>query len=394
MFLKHSAFKDFKFAFLKKWNKLPQVPDQVSKQLSTPDPLPTEPPGAPEEFKISNFGLFGFSTALTMAIVAGLNWAVDPLWFGRGNQVTRHNFDFPDERILKTNLFLNTKEQAQYDCLILGSSRTNALRPSAFGDEQCFNYSFKSGHIEEFSDYAEFVKRQGITPRKVYVGVDEFNFLEVFDYQSRPIEEVATDSAFSAYFVNGALLFSLKTLLEMSPNDATYYDRNFEMQVVDNPRVYEPNLDEPVPASFVTCDLSKVQLYKELREQFPDAEVIAYVPPRAAWKVVSETYEAGFLDCVLEGFHEVAQYYDAFYDFSIPSAITADPQYTYDGSHYYPEITDEIAGFLQGEELDFGVQVSDMNFEEYDQAYRQAIYTFLEQVAPERAVAADLLATE
>jgi hypothetical protein len=233
--------------------------------------------------------------------------------------------------------------------------------------------------LRSLSDYAEFVKRQGLDPKTIYVGVDEFNFLEEFDYQSRRIEEVATSSLFNAYFVNGALLFSTKTLLGMSPNEATYYDENFEMQRIENPRAYIPNLDDPVPDNFVTCNLSKVQLYQELRAQFPEAKVIAYVPPRSAWKVVSETYEPGFLDCVLEGFHAVAQSYDAFYDFTIPSAITTDPQYTYDGSHYYPEITDEIATFLQGQPLDFGIEVSELSMEGYSAIYKRSVQDFITQ---------------
>ncbi|MEM9766603.1 MAG: hypothetical protein AAF892_01810 [Cyanobacteria bacterium P01_D01_bin.71] len=373
MFPRYSALKEARLIFTKGFRK-------ISKNQAVPSNKADFQSDLPEgQFTLQNFGVFGFSALLTMSVVGGLNWVVDPLWFGRGNKITPQNFDFPDERIVKTNLFLNTKDAEQYDCLILGSSRTNALRPSAFENENCFNYSFKSGHIEEFSDYAEFVKRQGINPKTVYVGVDEFNFLEEFDYQSKRIEEIATESAFSAYFVNGALVFSIKTVLGMSPNDATYYDENFEMQVIDNPRIYNPSLDEPVPDSFVACDLSKVQLYKELREQFPDATVVAYVPPRSAWKVVSETYEPGFLDCVLEGFYEIAQSYDAFYDFSIPSEMTADPQYTYDGSHYYPEITDQIAGFLQGNPLRFGIEVSDISFDEYLRRYKLSIDTFLKQ---------------
>ncbi len=378
MFLRSSAFREARLILSKGFRKFSKDSERTNGGVEPQPDSPTEP------FTLQNFGLLGLSTLLMMAAVGGINWAVDPLWFGRGNKLTQQNFDFPDERVLKTNLFLNTKDQEKYDCLILGSSRTNALRSSAFKDENCFNYSFKSGHIEEFSDYAEFVKRQGINPKTVYVGVDEFNFLEEFPYTNKQIEEIATKSAFSAYFTNGALVFAVRTLLGESPNDATYYDENFEMQVIDNPRIYRPSLDQPVPASFVSCDLSKVQLYQELREQFPDAKVVAYVPPRSAWKIFSETYEPGFLNCVLEGFYQIAQSYDAFYDFSIPSAMTADPQYTYDGSHYYPEITDEIAGFLQGAPLEFGIEVTEMSFEEYSTTFREALYGFLEQEASER----------
>ncbi|MEM9265234.1 MAG: hypothetical protein AAGA46_06885 [Cyanobacteria bacterium P01_F01_bin.13] len=323
-----------------------------------------------------NFLLYGGTTAFILLVVGAINWAIDPLWYGQGNRITGRNYDFPDERTLKTNLFLNTKDK-DYNCLILGSSRSNALRVSAFEGENCFNYSFKSGHIEEFSDYADFVKKQGIQPQKVYVGVDEFNFLEEFNYQRRDVSQLATGSPFEAYLSSGILLFSIKTLLDSAPDLSTYYDNAFEMQVLASTKAYEPSLNESVPGQFVTCDLSKIELYKELREQFPNAEVIAYVPPRSAWKVVSETYKPQFLDCVLQGFHEVAQHYDGFYDFSIPSAITKNPEHTYDGSHFFPGITDEIAAILQGSSPSFGIEVSDMSFEDYTSAYKEAVYEFL-----------------
>jgi hypothetical protein len=144
MFLRYSNLQAAKLNFAKNFQKLFQ-----SSQNSSSDPgsASDEPESG---FTLQNLGFLGCSALFLMSIVGGINWAVDPLWFGRGNKITYQNFDFPDERILKTNLFLNTKEQAEYDCLIFGSSRTNALRPSAFENENCFNYSFKSGHIEEF----------------------------------------------------------------------------------------------------------------------------------------------------------------------------------------------------------------------------------------------------
>jgi hypothetical protein len=153
--------------------------------------------------------------------------------------------------------------------------------------------------------------------------------------------------------------------------------------MLDSAKVYQPDINEETYSHFTTCDLSKVDLYKQVREQFPEAQVIAYVPPRSAWLVFTNAYRPGFLECVLRGFHGVAQHYDAFYDFSIPSDVTTNPQNTYDGSHFLPEVSDEIATFLQGQPLKFGIDVSELSFEEYYNQYEAAVVRFLETEEPE-----------
>ena len=90
-----------------------------------------------EKFQFS-FTLYGLVTSVLLGSVAAINWAIDPLWYGNGNILNGKNFTF-NERITKTNLFLRTNEKVNYDCIILGSSRVTALRPSNFVNQQCFN---------------------------------------------------------------------------------------------------------------------------------------------------------------------------------------------------------------------------------------------------------------
>ncbi len=323
-----------------------------------------------------SFKLYVLITTLLLGTVAGINWLVDPLWYRSGNILTGKNFAF-NERITKSNVFLRTKEQINYDCIILGSSRVIAMRASNFQDNKCFNYSFKGGEIEDFVDYAQFLKEAGLNPQKVYIGVDGLNFVAKERKKRQPfdIDTVATQSHLQAYLSVDVLTFSLMTLLGISPDPGNYYDRNFEPVDFATPPQYRPNFYKPLPPQ--QCDLSIVQPFANLRKIFPNAEFIGYVPPRSAWSIVNDTYGRDLMDCYLQAFHQLSQVYDAMYDFSVPSEITKNPQHTFDGSHYSVKVNNKIAAILQDKEQNFGLRVDKYEFERYRDLYLAQIRKFL-----------------
>ncbi len=308
-----------------------------------------------------------------------MNWLIDPLWYSHGNQLTNKNFAF-NERISKTNLFLRTKDSG-YDCLILGSSRAIALRASAFKNQRCFNYAIKGGNIRDFIAYAKFLKEQGLIPKTVYVGVDEFNLVagQEIEKAGEDAEHIATPSVYHAFFSADVFLFSLMTLAGVSPDKAQYYDRNFEVADFEHPPQYTPQFTQKLSPQ--QCNLSKVGLFNQLRNIFPDAKYVGYVPPRSAWSVVNETYSRNLTDCTLQGFYQISQSYDVFYDFSIPSAVTQEPRNTFDGSHFFTPTNDRIAAILQAENQAsaFGIQVNAYKFETYKKRYKDQIQAFLKQ---------------
>lgn len=71
---------------------------------------------------LNNYFKLSFITLFSVWI---FNYIIDPLWYDEGNRITGKNFAF-NERVSKTNLFLQDKEQ--YDCLILGNSRVTLLK--------------------------------------------------------------------------------------------------------------------------------------------------------------------------------------------------------------------------------------------------------------------------
>ncbi|HEY9767786.1 MAG TPA: hypothetical protein V6C71_04660 [Coleofasciculaceae cyanobacterium] len=324
-----------------------------------------------------NFGLYGLVTSLLLGSVAVINWSIDPLWYNHGNILTGKNFAF-NERISKTNLFLRTKEQANYDCVILGSSRVTALRVSKLTQNKCFNYALKGGEIPDFVSYANFLKEEGIKPKVVYIGVDGLNFVEKDrkEKQPVPIDSLQTKSPLEAYLSADVLLFSTMTLLGISPDPGNYYDRNLEPVDFANPPTYTPEFYKP--ASLQKCDLSSVKTFVSLKELFPSAKFIAYVPPISAWSMINDTYNRGLMDCHLSAFYELSQNFDAMYDFSIPSEVTKNPELTFDGSHYSVKTNNRIAEILQGKsERDFGIRIDNYSFNDYRTIYRQKLREFL-----------------
>ena len=190
---------------------------------------------------------------------------------------------------------------------------------------------------------------------------------------------MATKSIYHAYFSADVFWASILTLFESSPDKSTYYNSKFEMEAFENAPIYQPTFDKPKPKQFKACNLSKVKLYQQLKDIFPNSEIIGYVPPRAASDIVTDTYIPQFTDCYLQAFHQVSDIYDAMYDFSPPSTITKNSQNTYDGSHFFPPVHDKIAEVLQGKSSNFGIRVDDYSFDEYRDLYKKEIQKFLEE---------------
>lgn len=326
-----------------------------------------------------SFRLYGLVTFLLLGSVTAINWVIDPLWYSHGNILTGKNFAF-NERITKTNLFLRTKDKSNYDCIILGSSRVIALRVSNFPNSQCFNYALKGAEIPDFVNYANFLRAQGLKPKVVYIGVDGLNFVAQERTEQEPFngEILSTKSPLEAYLSADVLLFSAMTLLGLSPDPGNYYDQDFEPVDFANPPDYNPEFYKPAPPQ--QCDLSAVETFANLRNVFPEAKFVGYVPPRSAWSMINDTYGRGLMDCYLKGFHQLAQSYDAMYDFSAPSTITKNPDHTFDGSHYSVTVNNKIAKIIQGEsDSNFGIKVDQYQFEEYRNLYRQKLRSFLSE---------------
>lgn len=315
----------------------------------------------------------------------GINSAIDPLWYFHGNQLTNKNLVF-NEREAKLNQL--RRDPTSYDCLILGSSRTTWLRASSLAPYKCFNLSFSSGQIEEFIVFAKYALNEGLRPKLVIVGVDGFNFLITGrDTPSIPefVKKMESPPTFlKSYLTLDSLLMSWRTLREdfRSPS---YYDRHFQKTVRTDIPPFRPenglNAEGLARADAeerrkIKYQSNNAPLYGKLATLFPDAHVIAYVPPISAWHV-ADMAKNDVLQGYLDAIYDTSAYFSVFVDFSIPSAITSRTDNTYDGSHYLPIVNSTIAEILLSEPPpSWGINLKQLDRRTYIQYYTAALSEF------------------
>ncbi|WDP88918.1 MAG: hypothetical protein HUN04_03895 [Desulfobacter sp.] len=322
--------------------------------------------------KRSFFYAWAFSLFFCLSSIFLLNWAVDPLWYCGGNKIGDHNYGF-DERIAKTNLLLTKLDKV--DAIIFGSSVTTVLNPNLIKGYNCFNLSFSAGQIEEFLAFAKYLKKRGLNPKKIFVEVN-FSFAKP-NKTSIPefiLKDQNPPGLVSSYLSFDALMFSIKTLMGLSPL-STVYDSNFVGYVPSEPYTYNP------PADYIykgakQLDPKRVKLLKEMRELFPEAASLAYVHPISIWHV-GRYYMAGILDDYLNLVASLNTIFDEVYDFSVPSDFTYDTDNTWDGAHYYPRIYDKVAERFNAERKDFGIDVSIAGYRE---KYYESLKLYLEKI--------------
>lgn len=316
-----------------------------------------------------------FKVLITILLVIGLvNFMVDPLWYWQGNQLTGRNLPW-NERITKTNLLLKNKKD--YDCLLLGTSRATLFKTSFLKQNECFNYSLSGGKLEEIVNYGQYAQRKGAKPTKLYIEIDPNSFNR--RSQPKAFPEV-TDPlpAYQAYFFSlNTFWLSVRSLTGLH-SYRRMYDRKFQGRLADDVPEYEPEFAVE-NEDHQGCDFERIQLYQQLKQLYPQATFVGFVPPLSAWYVYNNQYANGLLNCQLAGIHQLTNLFEAVYDFSIPSVLTTQTANTYDGNHYYPKVYQHVADVLEGRRSDFGIKVNDYALENYWQLYITQIKAFLEQ---------------
>jgi hypothetical protein len=336
----------------------------------------------------------GLTWILICSTAFAVNLFVDPLWFWKGNQVSGVNLRF-NEREAKLNHVL--AHPTRYDCLIFGSSRATIFQPDSLPGYRCFNLAFSSGQVSEFIAIGRYISGMGIAPRLVVVGIDGFGF---YDEGRDPVEIPAFVLAntrppgiLTRYFSADTLWFSLLTISDAARHYRVY-DSEFRAVIRANAPPFRPNVTLQAEGLQRANDAARQRrrfnpahaaLYGEFRKVFPQARFLAYVPPISAWHI-ERFSRHGVLDGYVAALHACAQYFEAFWDFSVPSARTWDVANTYDGSHYSVAVNREIARVLTGGPGDgFGVRVSGLDLAAHRSAYVSGLERF-------RQIEAQLLA--
>lgn len=319
----------------------------------------------------------GYLAALAATIVVcaiavfAVNFAVDPMWYFGGNKIGSVNYAF-NERLSKANLFLAEKEK--YDCVIFGDSRVTLLPQDEIDGHRCFNFAFSAGKAEEAVAYARYLANRGFKPDLVIIGVPAAAFRERIggtDIPSFVREGTEPKPAWLAYLSFDALSMSNQTLFGESPLDRVY-TRAFECRVAPGAPKYDPAVPVRDLMAGRFTGTFRVKFYDELRETFPGAELVGYVPPISAW-AINAYAKAGWLEGYVHALHLASGKFDRFVDFGVPSSLTIDTNNTYDGTHYSEPANMIVAGALLKPEQDEALDLKRLTERQMKEIYLERL---------------------
>lgn len=319
------------------------------------------------------------TVVLVCAIVFGINWTVDPLWYHGGNRITGENFRF-DERAQKINALLPGKND--YDCIIFGSSRTVVLPAGMVPGHHCFNLAFSAGTMEEFVPYAAYLKAMGVNPKILIIGVDDFQFYKGEAEMTVPpfiLRQENPRSVWLSYLTLDAFDMSLRALWGAGKND-WIIGRNLEVARLSTEK-YDPSADRSGLMPAQAYNGARIDAYGKLREIFPDAQFIGYVPPLSAWRI-RNMEKVGALDVYLGVIDEASMHFDRFNDFGAPSDMTINPANSYDGSHFSPDVNRFIASVLVEGDASPALDLKKLSLDELKAAYRRALEKYENVLKP------------
>ena len=277
-----------------------------------------------------------------------------------------------NERHSKAYLFL--KQPEAYDCLIFGSSTGSLINEKKIAGHRCFNFSFSHGNAKEFVTYARFVKRYLDAVRLVVISVDPYALIDREPDDQSPDFVVRPDakppSMLNAYLALETLRFSLEGLTGERPT-GIYYRSDFTAAIHPNSPKFEP--ETRLTRNFLryfqhdqTVQFTDRNFgyFRDLRRQFPDAKFVGVAPPVTAHYIGFLRLSDNLGD-LLKLKHRLSRLFDRFYDFSLPSHVTKNPNNTYDGAHFDLHWYDHVVDSVNGGANEFAVQVHELSLRQY-----------------------------
>jgi len=228
------------------------------------------------------------TAGLIAASCFALNCLVDPLWYLSGNILTAINHPF-NERLAKLNRFLPRLKD--YDCVIFGTSRATLLPEDKATEYRCFNLAISDGQASEYLLYADYLLKRGFAPRLLIVDIRRDDLIGPVKPPDVPDFVAAGDappSIFAIYLSLDALNFSIRTLRGDAPHHR-YYDPEFHARLEVRSKRHYYNPPVPIKPQPPPLDLhpERAALYIQLRQKFPAARAIAYLPPESAWRIAA-----------------------------------------------------------------------------------------------------------
>lgn len=315
--------------------------------------------------------------ALALAVLAGYNAVVDPLWFfTHENRWNANQVGF-DERQQKTNRA--RFGSFDYDAVLLGSSRSTYIDQHAFTAQSTFNFAVSGMLPAEYPAYLRFARTlRGKPLAEVFIGLDFFSSSRNYaNGAAAPERYFATAEK---PFYRAEMLISADTLKKSRESAANggrncdcYDRRNVKhlrrVSAEEHRELLAKDLDHFGGHVYrdYAYDTGLPALWRSLRMEHPSTRFTVFTTPVSA-ALFRELVRAGRLPDLERWLRDAVEAFGEVTDFMGVNSITIADGHYQDGSHFYPETGDLIARRLShadasGVPADFGVRVTADNLD-------------------------------
>ena len=332
-------------------------------------------------------------TTLSISVVS-FNFWMDPLWhYGHAHDYNdvQNVIDEREQKIVQ----LKYREK-DYNTLLVGSSRSTYIHPSAFEKWKVFNFSVANLSMREYHSYILYAQSQNKHIERVILGVDFFKSSEQEAAASRSLHnyEVKIEQPFyrtKNLLSLQAFKYSIKNFM-LSKNNEISEDRLYNRHGEAFARKLSENeVDEVLSEKierfeeeFYGKHYSYYPLYTEIMEKvkgtMPEGKIIVFTTPIST-ELFKSLVKTGLYDDYEGWLRDLVNVYGGVWNFMYPNSITNDIHNYYDGHHFYPEIGSLIANRIEEGEhstapVDFGVYVTNDNIEQHLRQVRELISKF------------------
>lgn len=327
-------------------------------------------------------GIFSLSLILIFLI---LNILIDPLWYFKGNKITKINYAF-NERLTKFNLFYYINQDIKYDCIILGSSISTSINENDFKKNTCFNFSFSAGAMNEYIIYLDYLEFLKFDLQKIYVELPIFwddNFLT----KLKLLNEKFPDLKKVSYIPP----ISPKEFMLTAPKNSKKKNKIMKKFISEDNIGLIPsfikNKNQPdkfwhhyFSLSSLSFSIKSLLRISNLTNAY-DKDFVSFVRKNKVGKYDNSINDYKLSDIninkIINNRLKIIKYFDQVFDFSLPNTYTNDPLNTYDGTHFYKEFMKKLPDNMESVNLDFGSKV---NSNDYEKIVRNSINSYLARI--------------
>ena len=331
---------------------------------------------------VSFIKTFFLSTIALLLSVGALNFFMDPAWTFSHSHRFNNVQGASNERIQKSNL-LHFKK-ANYDALLLGSSRVTFFNQNDFKNNHVFNYAFSLGMPQEYAPYIDYAKKQNMQDiKKVYLGVDFFGSNKNFHNDVNPKEVFETIEGccyryrmlFSIDSLKTAL-FSFKAALTHNPGYRSYRRNNITMSAPRSEASVKKDVENKAIKAYMGDILhyafnpEYVNPLKQLKEKNPDTQFIVFTTPTSD-VYLKKLFELGHKEAYKQWLTALVDTFGSVYHFMDFNDVTTHYEHYYiDYHHLYPRYTSWIVDRLEGRDnpkipQNFGILLNKENLQSY-----------------------------